>query len=524
MLSLFLLALLATGCTALLAGLSGFWRSGPPLLIHAVGISGPLFAAGAALATAVTCWQQGTQRAFGGLIWLDAWSALLLTVIALVSGLAVLYSLPYLGRELARGHLTLRKLGWYYGWLNLLIAAMYLSVMFQSLGLTWVLIEATTLLSVPLVGFAGTPQALEAAWKYLILASVGISLALFGVLLTYIASAHALGEQAASLDVVFLLQHAKQLDPGLLKLAFLFILVGYGTKTGLAPMHTWLPDAHSQAPTPVSALLSGALLPCALAGIVRFFVLTHTVLDSAFAPTLLIVFGVLSIAMVIPFLFKQADLKRLLAYSSVEHMGIIVLAIGLGGELGRVAAALHLFNHALAKATLFCTAGEVTERYQTREMRKIQGVLHTAPLLGTLLLGGMLTITGLPPFNVFLSEFLVISAAFATHQYLAAAALLFLLTAVFASVIAHPIQMVFGRGGKTTGVVSPASALRGSDTDQPLSEHEAAPRQSSHQASTWAERTALGLLLAPALALLVLGIWLPGQMQIWFHLIGKAIA
>lgn len=515
MLSLFLLALLVVGLSAVLSLLVAQWGTGPVLLLHGVGVSGPLSASAAALLTAVTCFQQGQLSAFSGLIVVDAWSALLLTVIALVSCLAVLYSIPYMGRELAHGKITRRKLGWYYFWLDLLLATMYLSVMLQSLGLTWVLIEATTLASVPLVGSAGTPQALEATWKYLIIASVGISLALFGVLLTYIASVHAQGSQAASLDLLFLLRHAARLDPGLIKLAFLFVLVGYGTKAGLAPMHTWLPDAHSQAPTPISALLSGALLPCALSGIVRFSLLTNAVVTSAFTTPLLVVFGLLSIAMVIPFLLKQDDFKRLLAYSSVEHMGIITLALGIGGELGRIAAALHLFNHAIAKATLFCTAGEVTERYQTRKMRKIRGVLQTAPLLGTLLLVGVLTITGLPPFNVFLSELLIVAAAFEMHQYLVAALLLLLLTAVFASFIAHPVQMAFGKGRRLKNVHAITGATNVADSTSPLAAHTGKV--------AWAERTALGLLVPPALGLLVLGIWLPGSIQNWLQMIGMVL-
>jgi hydrogenase-4 component F len=520
MLPFLLLALCATFSLAVLTLLVSRFLPGSPLLLHSMGGIGPLVAAIAGLLTAITCFNQGAMTTFLGIISVDAWSALLLTVIALVSGLAVLYSVPYMGRELRHGKMTYQKLGWYYFWLNLLVATMYLSVMLTSLGLTWVLIEATTLASVPLVGSTGTPQALEAAWKYLIIASVGISLALFGVLLTYIASVHTLGEQAASLDIPFLFSHAAQLDPGLIKLAFLFILVGYGTKTGLAPMHTWLPDAHSQAPTPISALLSGALLPCALSGIVRFTLLTNAVLSTQFTSTLLQIFGLLSIGIVIPFLIRQEDFKRLLAYSSVEHMGIIVLAIGIGGELGRIAAALHLFNHAIAKSFLFCTAGEVTERYQTREMRKIRGVLQSSPLLGTLLLVGVLAITGLPPFNIFLSELLILGAAFAMHQYLTAGLLLLLLTAVFASLIAHPVHMAFGR---RTAVGSIHETANEPNEAFLLAEKEGNKSRAADRISGWAERTALCLLVPPALILLLLGVWLPSQMQEWLHMIGMVL-
>jgi hydrogenase-4 component F len=350
----------------------------------------------------------------------------------------------------------------------------------------------------------------------LIIASVGISFALLGILLTYIASASHLGEQAASLDFTSLLSHAATLNPGLLKLAFLFILVGYGTKTGIAPMHTWLPDAHSQAPTPISALLSGALLNCALYGILRFTILTNAVLDASFTATLLQLFGLVSIGLVIPFLLKQDDIKRLLAYSSVEHMGIILLALGIGGKLGRIAAALHLFNHALTKSLLFCVAGEVTERYQTREIHKIRGVMQATPLLGILLFVGALAITGVPPFNIFVSELMVIAAAFAAHQYLVAALALLLLTTVFVCFFPHIATMAFGQGTRE----SPSSFSEGDLAREPQTEMLVA---TTIQKPGGAEKIALVLFAIPALALLIGGFWQPWFLQDWLYMIGAAL-
>jgi len=500
---------------ALLVLLLGRWHPGSPL-IHLVGGSGPLLSASAGLWLAISCWKQGALTAYHQVVYVDALSALLLTVIALVSLLTIMYSIPYLSRDLAHGKILPAKLGWYYFWFNLLVAAMYATVVLNSLGLTWVLIEATTLVSVPLVGYYGTARSLEAAWKYLIIASVGISFALLGILLTYIASASHLGEQAASLDFTFLLSHAATLNPGLLKLAFLFILVGYGTKTGIAPMHTWLPDAHSQAPTPISALLSGALLNCALYGILRFTILTNAVLDASFTATLLQLFGLVSIGLVIPFLLKQDDIKRLLAYSSVEHMGIILLALGIGGKLGRIAAALHLFNHALTKSLLFCVAGEVTERYQTREIHKIRGVMQATPLLGILLFVGALAITGVPPFNIFVSELMVIAAAFAAHQYLVAALALLLLTTVFVCFFPHIATMAFGQGTRE----SPSSFSEGDLAREPQTETLVA---TTIQKPGGAEKIALVLFAIPALALLIGGFWQPWFLQDWLYMIGAAL-
>ncbi len=442
-------------------------RARQSTVIILAGTIGPVVATVMALVSAFNVFTAGPVVAGEGIFYLDALSALMLAVIALVSLLAVTYSIPYLNREMAHGVITISKLGWYYFWLNLLIPAMYATVIVNSLGITWVLVEATTLVSAPLVGFYGRKESLEATWKYIIIAMVGISFALLGILLTYVASLNNLPESGASLDWTFLLKNAASLDPALMKLAFIFILVGYGTKTGLAPMHTWLPDAHSQSPSPISALLSGALLNCALYGILRFNSLTKSAVGPEFSSGLLIIFGLLSIAFVIPFMIKQIDLKRLLAYSSVEHMGIIVLAVGIGGELGYFAAALHIFNHAIAKAFMFCVAGEVTERYHTRDIRQIRGIVHSAPLLGTFLFAGTLAVTGTPPFNVFVSEFLVITGAFASHNYWAAGLALALLGVIFASMLYHCVAMAFGRAnelilpsdGASTVPVHPAMSL-----------------------------------------------------------------
>lgn len=431
-------------------------------LVHAIGVAGPLTASGAALWLARAAFHGG-PIVIAPIISIDALSALLLVVIALVSALALLYSIPYFIRERRRSAITRHQLGWYYFWSGWLVATMYATPLVSSLGIGWVLIEATTLVSVPLVALHGTRLSLEAAWKYIVIATVGISFALLGLLLLYVAATIHLPETAASLDYAYLRQHAALLDPGLVKLAFILVLVGYGTKAGLAPMHTWLPDAHSQAPTPSSALLSGALLNCALYGLLRVSGVAEASLGRPFPATLLILFGLLSIAAVVPFLIKQADLKRLLAYSSVEHMGIIVLAVGVGGPLGQLAAALHLLAHALSKGVMFCIAGEVTERYHTRTIARIRGIMRMAPLLGALLFVGAFAIIGAPPFTVFLSEWLVVqAAAIAGHSVLAVGVAL-LLSAVFAAIVMQVTHMAFGEAPNTAQVkvsgAAPVSSL-----------------------------------------------------------------
>lgn len=516
------LALFAAIPSALLALLISRWRRGSTL-IHIVGMSGPLVAASAGLGMALTCFKNGPISVSSGIIFIDALSAELLAVIALVSLLTLAYSIPYMGRELAHGKITHAKLGWYYFWLDLLLTAMYATVVFNSLGITWVLIEATTLASVPLVGYYGTPQSLEAAWKYLMIASVGISFALLGILLTYIASSGVLGAQSFSLDFTFLRQHAAQLNPDLLKLAFLFILVGYGTKTGLAPMHTWLPDAHSQAPAPISALMSGALLNCALYGFLRFNVVTsQTILGTGFSSHLLQGFGLFTVGIVIPFLFHQNDFKRLLAYSSVEHMGIITLALGIGGELGYTAVALHLFTHALTKSSLFCIAGEVTERYGTREIRKIRGVLQATPLLGVLLFLGALAIMGVPPSTIFTSELVILSAAFANHQYLAAYGLPILLTLVFVSLLPHIAQMAFGRRQGVRTFTSTSAGLHNSHEEQETSTMHIAA-STPPLLHVRAEPAVIILLAIPTFVIVLGGIWIPDPIQTWLHAIGGVL-
>ncbi len=442
------LALLAGVASALLAlVISRFPRSAA--LVCGVGVAGPLIAAAAALALAARIVTRGPLVSGYHLLYADALSALVLGIIAIVSVIVMLYSIPYVLREYRQGHWRIAQVGWLYFWTGLLLTTMYGAVLCASLGTMWAFIEATTLVSAPLVGLSGSKASLEATWKYVMLATVGISFALLGTLILYASSVARLGGGDSALDWGYLLHHAAQLDPGLVKLAFLFILVGYGTKAGFAPLHTWLPDAHSQAPTPISALLSGALLNCAFYGIVRVFLIARGTLGAAYPSGLLILFGLFSIGFVIPFFLRQYDLKRLLAYSSVEHIGIMALAVGIGGQLGMYAAALQMVNHALAKTTLFCVAGEVVDRAGTRAIARITGLARSAPLIGGCLLIGTLAIVGAPPMNVFVSEWLTFVAMLAQQQYLVAGIFLAMLAVLFAAMLGRITPMVWGTPQRT---------------------------------------------------------------------------
>jgi hydrogenase-4 component F len=380
-----------------------------------------------------------------GVLVADALSAFMAATVAGIGFAAALFSVGYLRGDLAAGHVPGGESGarWYYLGFHVFIWTMLATVTVASLGLLWVGLEATTLASALLVGFYRTKPALEAAWKYLLLCTVGITIALFGVILTYLAANEG---GITSLDWAVLMAGSEQLDPAMMRLAFVFVLVGFGTKAGFAPLHTWLADAHSQAPSPISAVLSGVLLSCALYGILRFHALTLAATESPFSGRLLLGFGVLSVAIAVPFLVVQRDLKRLLAYSSVEHIGVMAVAIGIGGPLGIYAGLLHLLNHAVTKALLFFVAGDIVQRFGTRRMSVIRGVIQMAPWLGWGLLLGLLAISGAPLSGIFLSEFGIVTAGFTgtTGDAAASGIVIFLLALAFAGLLGHALRMAYG--------------------------------------------------------------------------------
>jgi Formate hydrogenlyase subunit 3/Multisubunit Na+/H+ antiporter, MnhD subunit len=393
----------------------------------------------------------GSNLVWGKFIYIDALSALIICLVAIIGFLVALFNVGYIAHDIRAGEMLESRIKWYYFWLYMFAFTMFVVLTSANLGIMWVAVEGTTLASALLVGFYDTKSSLEAAWKYIIICTVGIIFALFGTILLHYAAVSVTGE-AGSLDWQTLRHVAKQLDPNLLRLAFIFVLIGYGTKVGLAPMHTWLPDAHSQAPSPVSAMLSGVLLNCALYSIIRFHLIASAALGSQFSSNLLLIFGVLSIAVALPFILVQHDIKRLFAYSSIEHMGIIAAAVGLGSKFALYGAFLHMINHALTKSSLFFTAGRISQHYRTKKINRIKGLLQAMPMTGPALLLAGLAIAGTPPFNIFMSEFMILSAGFAQGRYVVSGLMLVLITLIFTGVIYALNKMAFGNASSRVQV------------------------------------------------------------------------
>lgn len=384
-----------------------------------------------------------TMEMTSGFLVIDELSAVLVFIIGMVGTICCLYAVSYLRMELMNGQLKDKQLGPFFSLLHFFVATMYLSVLADNLGVMWVAIEGTTIVSALLVAFHRSQAALEAAWKYIIICTVGITFAMLGIILTFYAARGILGTGDISLSWRSLYPVATQLDPSIMKLAFIFILVGYGTKAGLFPLHTWLPDAHSQAPSPVSALLSGVLLNCAIYAIFRFHLLTSMSVGGNFSGNLLIIFGLISMIGAVPFILVQKDIKRLLAYSSVEHVGIIILGLGLGGVLGYTGALLHLINHALGKSALFLTAGTLTQKYNSKLITKMQGIGQLAPITATLFMASLLAIGGAPPFGLFFSEMSVASRGFHSGGVSLGFLFLMVIAVVFTGLIYFGGKMYF---------------------------------------------------------------------------------
>ena len=390
-------------------------------------------------------WLQGPlPLSWDNWLYVDALSLIFSLLVASLGLSALAVSGPYLAAEIAGGHLQPRRLGQYYALLQLFIFTMQSALFLENLGFVWVAIEATTLASTLLVAFQSNRSSLEAAWKYVLLCTVGISLAMLGAILLYQAQATAGVALDQPLSLVALSQPGVLLDAPLSRLAFAFLLIGYATKAGLAPMHTWLPDAHSQAPAPVSGLLSGALLSCAFYVLLRHIAILRPSLPPGLPETALLALGILSLAVAVPFLLLQHDLKRLLAYSSVEHMGILAIGAGVGTPAALFACLLHVLTHGFTKSALFYAAGFITQEYHSRQLSRIRGLLQTSPFLGWIFLAAMLSITGTPPFSVFLSKFLLLQALFAADRPWLAALLLLLLAGAFAGLMHYAGQLTGG--------------------------------------------------------------------------------
>lgn len=368
-----------------------------------------------------------------GWLYVDSLGALFLFVVGLVGFLAGIYSIGYTRHDLESGEMDILKFSTYYSLFSLFLFTMLLVVTSNNIILMWAAVEATTLGSAFLVGIYGHHSSLEAAWKYVIICTVGVAFGLYGTILIYSDAANVLQEPALAAFWTEIIKGATLFDPALLKMAFIFVLVGFGTKAGLFPMHAWLPDAHSEAPSPVSALLSAVLLNCALFTIIRFSIITNIGIGPHFTQSLFLVFGTISVTAAAFFMFKQHDIKRLLAYSSMENIGLIVLAFGIGGPVGIFAGLLQVLNHSLAKALMFCTSGNILIKYHSREFSQIKGMLKVIPISSFFLIVGALALVGSPPFNIFISKFFIITSGFSSGYIWLMLFCLLLLTVVFAT-------------------------------------------------------------------------------------------
>ena len=398
------------------------------------------------------------------------------------------FSASYISHELETGHLARGYMRFYHAMYQLMMFGMNLALVANNIGLMWVAVELSTLTTVVMVGLYRTPAALEAAWKYFILGSVGIALALFGTILVYLAAQPVVGEGPEAMVWTVLAARAKEFDPSLLNIAFIFLLLGYGTKVGLVPLHAWLPDAHAEGPTPISAVLSGLLLNVALYALLRFKMLLAAN-PGAIAPgPLMIALGLLSLIFASFMLYRRHDIKRLFAYSSIEHMGIIVFAFGMAGPLGNFAGLLQMAMHSLTKSAIFFSVGHVAQVKGTQRITRIGGLTTSHPVLGWGLVAGVAAIAGLPPFGLFMSEFLVVSSTFARSPVLAILCVFGLLVA-FSALMLRLGRVAFGQ---VRGPIGPVNA-----SYVPMFAH-------------------LALVL-------VAGIWLPAPVVAWFQHVAKLL-
>ncbi len=453
-----------------------------------------------AAALGVRVLRSGSVSLWDGFLYADALSGLVALLSAFVALVCSIYAVGYFrhdesngvfqeGEELGGGS-AVNKLREYYALTPLFVFSMILVALANNLGILWVAIEGTTLASVFLVMFYGRETSLEAAWKYAIIGGVGLSMALFGTILTYYSAHQALGtDTMAGLNWSVLVGNASQFDKPTMRLAFILILLGYGTKAGIAPMHTWKPDAYSEAPIPGAAMLAAGVLNCALYGLVRFYILSSKCLGLEFASRLLILFGLLSMGVAVPFILVQKNFRRMLAYSSIDHAGIMVLALGFGGPLGVLGMLLHMTFHSITKPLLFFCAGNVQQQLKTDLFREAKGgLIHSMPLTGAAFLMVTLAVTGAPPFSLFLSEFTILRAGFSRGYLVLAVLFITFLVAIFSGFLIHIANLVLG----------PNPGLPPSETCR------------------WKKSSVVGL----ALVIIVMGFWIPAPL---FRLIQGAV-
>ncbi len=463
--------------------------------MEAVNLAGFVAVFLVAVALAARVLANGTVTLGNGFFYADALSALVILLTASVALVCSTYSIGYLRDDQQSGALgddasgmeQISQLRMYYTLTPLFVFSMLFMAVANNLGVMWAAMEVTTLASIFLVTFYGKVTSLEAAWKYAIIGGVGLSMALFGTLVAYYAGHRLVGSESLSgLYWSVLAQHAAQLDKTSMRLAFVLILLGYGTKAGLAPMHTWKPDAYSEAPVPSAAILSTALLNCALYCLIRFYILASRCLGAEYPSRLLLLFGLLSMGVSVPFVLVQKNYRRLLAYHTIDHAGIMVTALGLGGALGSLGLMLHMTFHTIAKSLLFLCAGNVSQHFRTDLFSKIKGsVIRAMPLTGVVFLMAMLAIIGMPPFSLFQSEFLILRAAFDGGHVLTGVLFVVFSTGVFTGALLHVGGMILGPGGDTA--------------------------VAAHR--PWRD----GSLLALAAVLVVIGFWVPAPLFELIH-------
>jgi hydrogenase-4 component F len=483
----------------LAAGPLAFFLRRRPLM-EAVNLAAFVVLLCLAAALGVQVLRTGPVSLWNGFFYADALSALVVLLTSFVALVCSIYAVGYFRhderngifqkQEELRPLLAVPKLREYYSLTPLFVFSMILVALANNLGILWVAIEGTTLASVFLVMFYGRETSLEAAWKYVIIGGVGLSMALFGTILTYYSAHRALGtDTLAGLNWSVLVGNAAQFDKPTMRLAFILILLGYGTKAGIAPMHTWKPDAYSEAPIPGAAMLAAGVLNCALYGLVRFYILSSKCLGPEFASHLLILFGLLSMGVAVPFILVQKNFRRMLAYSSIDHSGIMVLALGFGGPLGVLGMFLHMTFHSITKPLLFFCAGNVQQHRKTDLFREAKGgLIHSMPLSGAAFLLATLAVTGAPPFSLFLSEFTILRAAFSAGYLVLAVLFVAFLVAIFSGFLIHIANLMLG----------PDPGLPPADTCR------------------WKKSSVVGL----ALVIIVMGFWIPAPL---FRLIQGAV-
>jgi hydrogenase-4 component F len=453
------------------------YRLGAALNVLASGLT---FAAGASLLFA--------ERVRTDILIIDDFNIYLVTLTTFIGFTTSIFSASYIGHELAIGRLTPAFLRFYHALYQAMIGAMNVALIANNVGLMWVGVEVATLSTVMMVGIYRTPEAVEAAWKYFILGSVGIALAFFGTILVYLVAQEIIGEGLPAMAWDRMVREAANFDAKLLSLAFVFLLVGYGTKMGLAPFHAWLPDAHAEGPTPISAVLSGLLLNVALYVLLRFKMLLAANPATLNVGLILIALGLVSLVFAAFMLYRRRDIKRLFAYSSIEHMGIITFAFGMGGALANFAGLLHMTMHSLTKSAIFFAVGHIAQVRGTQRIADITGLSVTHPVLAVGFALGVVAIAGLPPFGVFMSEFLLISSSFSRQPILAFILVAGLLIA-FGALILRLQDVLFGEPSGPAGKVQ-ASYV-------PLFIH-------------------LGIVL-------VAGLWLPEPVMRWFRIVAAQL-